>query len=787
MRLKPVLPRLPQISTSLSMAKFTVDTHLFRELGELLVGRDSTALVELIKNSYDADARHVTVHGENLDKPGLGKIVIADDGSGMTKGQFEAGFLRIASRLKDQGERRSDHYGRRFTGAKGVGRLAAHKLARRLALESVSRDEDEKAVSATIDWDKIEAEETLEAAGQTDAVVVQNREREDSEKHSTTIELTKLRRKWTPSERTRLFWEVGSFRPPAVLTQPTDAICDEKPILHEIEVSDVQKPDGGRVDPGFTVDLTGDFAAGEDYWQMIADAANWIVEIDAKQESSKVRFNILPTKRCQRELREAGLEEPKRQIFTLDHPDPSEGPFFQARILVREGTLKKSAEQKGWVGQQGGVRVYMEGFRVLPYGEPSDDWLEIDSDYTRRDRTLRFLDVFDEDPNDEKEGLLQVRKLNYFGGVFMTQAKAGGLRMLVNREGFVPDASYDRVKKLVRVGIDLSVRRRAAVRLPLREERREERETSAMEKGSVNKQKELKEAVEEAVSRAAKLATEARSVAATGDVKKASALIESAAKEFREGSEISDRLLTERSIMRILSGVGLQMASFVHEINGLLGMAGAIERACERLQSDQSLTRDARKAVGGVRKSIGDLRRVVERQASYLTDITAPDSRRRRARLRIRDRFEAAIRLVSPAIERRKITVEQEIDEEIKTPPMFPAEMTVVFSNLLTNAVKAAGHEGEIFASAVRSGSGEVVFRIENTGVEVKLSEGERWFRPFETTTAKTDPVLGQGMGMGLPITRNMLEEYGATIGFVKPSRRRFATAVEIRFPGAYE
>ena len=31
------------------MPHFTVDTHLFRELGELLVGRDSTALVELIK------------------------------------------------------------------------------------------------------------------------------------------------------------------------------------------------------------------------------------------------------------------------------------------------------------------------------------------------------------------------------------------------------------------------------------------------------------------------------------------------------------------------------------------------------------------------------------------------------------------------------------------------------------------------------------------------------------------------------------------------------------------
>ena len=77
-------------------AKFTVDTHLFRELGELLVGRDSTALVELIKNSYDADATEVTVYGEGLNSPTTGRIVVTDNGIGMSLDQFARGFLRIA-------------------------------------------------------------------------------------------------------------------------------------------------------------------------------------------------------------------------------------------------------------------------------------------------------------------------------------------------------------------------------------------------------------------------------------------------------------------------------------------------------------------------------------------------------------------------------------------------------------------------------------------------------------------------------------------------------------------
>src|SRR5947209_18099570 len=128
---------------------FTVDTHLFRELGRLLVGRDSTALVELIKNAYDADAEFVTVHGEFLNDREQARIIISDDGIGMTEEQFSNGFLRIASRLKDEGNRRSKLFKRRFTGAKGVGRLAAHKLASRIGIESKAKGRSE-LISASI-------------------------------------------------------------------------------------------------------------------------------------------------------------------------------------------------------------------------------------------------------------------------------------------------------------------------------------------------------------------------------------------------------------------------------------------------------------------------------------------------------------------------------------------------------------------------------------------------------------------------------------------------------------
>src|SRR5205814_1497183 len=101
------------------MPKFTVDTHIFRELGELLVGRDSTALIELIKNSYDADATEVVLYGEGLSSAARGYISIKDNGIGMSLKEFQNGFLRIAARTKETSHRRSLVFERRYTGAKG--------------------------------------------------------------------------------------------------------------------------------------------------------------------------------------------------------------------------------------------------------------------------------------------------------------------------------------------------------------------------------------------------------------------------------------------------------------------------------------------------------------------------------------------------------------------------------------------------------------------------------------------------------------------------------------------
>src|SRR4051794_23369634 len=143
---------------------FSVDTHVFRELGELLVGRDSTALLELVKNSYDADATLIVVTATSLADTEGGRIVIEDNGHGMDAARFKSGFLTIAARFKEEGDRRSGHFRRRYTGSKGIGRLASHKLAKFMEVNSVfgvPGQPSAKSICASIDWERIEQEEYL--------------------------------------------------------------------------------------------------------------------------------------------------------------------------------------------------------------------------------------------------------------------------------------------------------------------------------------------------------------------------------------------------------------------------------------------------------------------------------------------------------------------------------------------------------------------------------------------------------------------------------------------------
>ena len=68
--------------------RFKPRARLLLQLGDQLIKNESIALVELVKNSYDADANFVNIYMENVDDPEKGIIIIEDDGFGMSEDMY---------------------------------------------------------------------------------------------------------------------------------------------------------------------------------------------------------------------------------------------------------------------------------------------------------------------------------------------------------------------------------------------------------------------------------------------------------------------------------------------------------------------------------------------------------------------------------------------------------------------------------------------------------------------------------------------------------------------------
>src|SRR5712692_6783329 len=96
---------------------FTIESRIVRELGERLVKQPEIALLELIKNAYDADAELCTIEHDYPKQ-----LIIRDTGHGMTLDEFKNGWMRIGTSYKEQANV-SRRFSRVITGEKGIGRF----------------------------------------------------------------------------------------------------------------------------------------------------------------------------------------------------------------------------------------------------------------------------------------------------------------------------------------------------------------------------------------------------------------------------------------------------------------------------------------------------------------------------------------------------------------------------------------------------------------------------------------------------------------------------------------
>jgi hypothetical protein len=399
-----------------------------------------------------------------------------------------------------------------------------------------------------------------------------------------------------------------------------------------------------RSDAGFAVTLGGEFDIGEDYSVEILAAASWVIEIEATK--SEVRYAVAPTTAwAAKEALESGSHT---ATMRRDHP----GPTFQARIFVRSGSAPKG------LGDAYGVRVYMEGFRVLPYGEPGDDWLDVNRRYAVRGRSVPFRGEIESerlaDVQDAEAGLVATPLRGIFGGVFLTEAGAPTLRMLVNREGFVPDEAFLDIADEVSNGLALQTRTSAALR-PDRRLRVPTTPVDAADLDAPDPWLPVRGSLDIALE-------EIRAVSSQPDVSPEvrAQLVRAEAQLAR----VQDDVIDEQAMLRVLASLGTQTAAFVHEINASLGSIASLQRVVAAMLDRPP----GPKELAALQRRVDVLQRTIERQSAYLVEIVSRDVRRRRSRRRYAQHFDISALLLQEAADREKIKLRNEIPPDRLVP-----------------------------------------------------------------------------------------------------------------------
>jgi signal transduction histidine kinase len=452
-------------------AVFRVHASLIYKLGESLIADEITALSELIKNSYDADAGICVVnidsnYQENINGCNCaGLIEISDNGCGMDLNTIINGWLTISNSPKKKMKkenRTTDKYHRYPLGDKGLGRLAVQKLGRYMQL-TTKKEKSKIEYTVTIPWGDFLKNTTIDKI----PVKIIKREVYDNKSYTKIVVKDLVdSRLWCKDEQVDVLSnsiskivspfrsKENTFRVVAKINGeliPTDTKAFDE-LLRTARAKYLIKYSNGKA-VIFEKYKSSFFYTRETLGKVLLQKLSFTETM--LDDFVKINGKKIPKAR---RINEEGfiLEEVDECLFPdivleqgdegnvkeYNNPGDFECEIYEYMLepkyidLIYQNmnftNIIDRDEYNDFVRRYQGIKVVRDGFLVQGFGEGNGgDWLGLSS---RSKTTGKYMDL---------------RNESVIGCVYLTGVHNSSLKETTNREGFVADGYYRNFKRIL--------------------------------------------------------------------------------------------------------------------------------------------------------------------------------------------------------------------------------------------------------------------------------------------------------------------------------------------------
>lgn len=753
--------------------KYKISARATILLGREGVSKADGAIVELIKNTYDADAEicFICIDAEQ------DTIYLVDNGSGMDSKIIEECWMLIGTANKRDNYESTKK--RIKSGEKGIGRFALDRLGCDCVMYTKMEGADH-TIRWHTDWSEFETTDKNlnemeadidETDGNLEDYLPQevttnirefvdkiNETREDKisifEK-GTIFLIRKLRDQWNKASINKLFDNLQTLLPPKdqddfFLGAMESLQSGYQEIKNEIseECDYNMKAEFNGTDFEVTLrrneldlnKIPPEVFAREEFQEYPYR------KLDFEQESYKRKITVQELLKTRdedliRKVKKLGKFSFNYNFMKLTLRDDSKETFFYKEISRRRGQ---------WLKEFGGIKIYRDKFFVRPYGVPGTDtfdWLGLDARRAKNPAAVSH-----------PGGGWHVRNNQSQGTILISRVQNEVLLDKSSREGIIENEYFSILKNVIIGLIAVFERDRAYIGRALK-----------LYNDEVNK---VQQAKEEGKKSAEKWkASEEKKAEEYTDQEKMARAIEIYEEEREE-------LLTELQQLKSLATNGLITSTVAHDLKGikavLVGRVDSLKKEIDR------------KNEGNINRQLKDLKKNDEFLKAWLTVVTTQPRKDKRTRksYNVYEMFSNIVSVLDPISSRKHVNISVQANDETVERKLFKSDFESILYNLIINSIeafeKSSCRERNI-QLLLQSDSEKIVFTYRDNGPGLS----DMFENPYDIfnygTTSKVDKEGNTiGTGMGMYIVSSTLREYDAN-PVISEYKKGFTLQVTIR------